>query len=126
MKDYTNEVKKRFLNPTYFGEMENPSGVGLVGNPKCGDQMTVYIKIKDDKIEKASFQTLGCVAAIATSDIVCEMIVGKTLTEAYNITEKEMIKGLEKLPSIKVHCSSLAVEGVKKAIDDYKQKNNKK
>ncbi len=125
MKDYTNEVKKRFLNPTYFGEIKNAGGIGKVGNPKCGDQMAVYIKVKKNKIEKASFQTLGCVAAIATSDIVCEMIIGKTLDRAYNITEKEMIKGLEKLPAVKVHCSSLAVKGVKKAIDDYRNKNKK-
>lgn len=122
MKDYNDKVRERFLNPSHFGEMKNADGVGLVGNPKCGDQMTVYIKIEDNKIKNASFQTLGCVAAIAISDIVCEMIIGKTLDEAYNIKEKEMIEALGNLPAIKVHCSSLAVQGVKKAIDEYRKK----
>ncbi len=126
MKDYTNEVKKRFLNPRFFGEIKDADGVGMVGNPKCGDQMTVYIKVVDDKIKKASFQTLGCVAAIATSDVVCEMVIGKSVADAYSITEKEMIKVLEKLPATKVHCSSLALNGLKKAIDDYRQKKRKK
>ncbi len=126
MKDYNSEVKKRFLNPSHFGEIKDADGVGVVGNPKCGDQMTVYIKIKNNKIIDASFQTLGCVAAIATSDVVCEMIVGKTIDRAYNITEEEMIKFLGDLPAVKVHCSSLAVKGVKKAIDEYRKKNENK
>ena len=116
---YTKETMKRFTEPKFFGEMKDPDGVGKVGNPKCGDQMTVYIKVEDGKIKDASFQTLGCVAAIATSDVVCEMAIGKKLEEAAEINEREMIKRLEKLPSVKVHCSSLAIEGLKKAIDDY-------
>ncbi len=119
---YTKETMKRFLEPKFFGEMKNPDGVGKVGNPKCGDQMTVYIKVEEGKIKDASFQTLGCAAAIATSDVICEMAIGKKLEEAVEITEKEMIKKLEKLPSVKVHCSSLAIEGLKKAINDYKGK----
>ncbi len=119
---YTKETQNRFFNPQYFGEMKNPDGVGEVGNPKCGDQMKVYIKVQDDKITDASFQTLGCVAAIATSDVVCEMAIGKTLQEAEDINEKQMIERLEKLPAVKVHCSSLAIEGLKAAIDDYRKK----
>jgi len=121
---YSKETIKRFSNPTYFGKIDSPDGVGKVGNPKCGDQMTVYVKVKDGKIEKASFETLGCAAAIATSDVVCEMIEGETLEKAASLKEGEMIKRLEKLPAVKVHCSSLAIEGVKKAVENYK--NEKK
>ncbi len=121
---YSKETIKRFSNPTYFGKTDNPDGIGKVGNPKCGDQMTVYIKVKDGKIEKASFETLGCAAAIATSDVVCEMIEGETLEKAASLKESEMIRRLEKLPAVKVHCSSFAIEGVKKAIENYK--NGKK
>ena len=119
---YSKETIKRFTNPTYFGKIDNPDGVGRVGNPKCGDQMTVYIKVENEKITNASFQTLGCAAAIATSDVVCEMVIGKNINEASQITEKEMIDRLKKLPAVKVHCSSLAIEGLKKAVDDYKEK----
>ncbi len=119
---YTKETMERFLNPKHFGEMKDANAVGRVGNPKCGDQMTVYLKIEDGKIKNASFQTLGCAAAIATSDVICEMIIGKTIKKALSITEKEMIEKLEKLPAVKVHCSSLAISGLKKAIEDYEEK----
>ncbi len=119
---YTKETMERFLDPKHFGEMKDADGVGSVGNPRCGDQMKVYIKVEKGKIKKASFQTLGCVAAIATSDAICEMIIGKSIDEALKITEKEMIERLKKLPSVKIHCSSLAIEGLKKAIDDYKKR----
>ncbi len=118
---YTKETMDRFLNPKHLGEIKDANGIGKVGNPRCGDQMTVYIKVKEGKIENASFQTLGCAAAIATSDVICEMAIGKKPEEALAITEKEMIKKLEELPAVKVHCSSLAIEGLKKAIDDYKR-----
>lgn len=113
---------ERFLNPKHMGEMKDASGVGEVGNPKCGDQMTVYIKVKDGKITDASFQTLGCAAAIATSDVICEMAIGKKTEEALSVTEKEMIEKLKELPAVKVHCSSLAIEGLKKAIENYEEK----
>jgi nitrogen fixation protein NifU and related proteins len=119
---YTKETMERFLDPKHFGEMKGASGVGKVGNPRCGDQMKVYIKIKDGKIEDASFQTLGCAAAIATSDVICEMVIGRKIEDALKITEEEMITMLKKLPAVKIHCSSLAIEGLKKAIDDYKKK----
>jgi len=119
---YTKETMERFLNPKHMGEMKDASGVGEVGNPKCGDQMTVYIKVKDGKITDASFQTLGCAAAIATSDVICEMAIGKKTEEALSVTEKEMIEKLKELPAVKVHCSSLAIEGLKKAIENYEEK----
>ncbi len=119
---YTKETMDRFLNPKHLGEIKDAKGIGKVGNPRCGDQMTVYIKVKEGEIKNASFQTLGCAAAIATSDVICEMAIGKKPEEALAITEKEMIKKLEELPAVKVHCSSLAIEGLKKAIDDYKKR----
>jgi len=119
---YTKETMERFLNPKHMGEMKDASGVGEVGNPKCGDQMTVYIKVKDRKITDASFQTLGCAAAIATSDVICEMAIGKKIEDALSVTEKEMIEKLKELPAVKVHCSSLAIEGLKKAIENYEKK----
>ncbi len=119
---YTKETMERFLNPQHMGEMKDADGVGVVGNPKCGDQMTVYIKVKEGKITDASFQTLGCAAAIATSDVICEMVKGKEIKEALSITEKEMIEKLKELPAVKVHCSSLAIEGLKKAIENYEKK----
>lgn len=118
---YTKETMNRFLNPVHMGEMSDANAVGEVGNPRCGDQMKVFLKIEEGKIKNASFQTYGCVAAIATSDVVCEMVIGKTIEEAKKITEKEMIERLEKLPSVKMHCSSLAIEGVKKAIENYEK-----
>ncbi len=118
---YTKETMNRFLSPVHMGEMGDASAVGEVGNPRCGDQMKVFLKIEEGKIKNASFQTYGCVAAIATSDVVCEMVIGKTIEEAKKITEKEMIERLEKLPSVKMHCSSLAIEGVKKAIENYEK-----
>jgi len=110
------------MNPGHMGEMKDANGVGEVGNPQCGDQMTVYIKVEDGKIKNASFQTLGCAAAIATSDVICEMVIGKDIKEALSITKEEMIEKLKKLPAVKVHCSSLALEGLKKAIEDYEKK----
>ncbi len=119
---YTKEVIDRFLNPKHFGEMKDASGIGKAGNPRCGDQMEVFIKVKEGKIIDASFRTLGCAAAIATSDVICEMIIGKTPKEALSITEEEMVKELKKLPAVKVHCSSLAIEGLKKAVNDYEKR----
>lgn len=119
---YTKETMERFLSPKYMGEIKDANGIGKVGNPKCGDQMTVYIKVEDGKIADASFQTLGCAAAIATSDVICEMVIGKEIKEALSVTEKEMIEKLKELPAVKVHCSSLAIEGLKKAIENYERK----
>ncbi len=119
---YTKETIERFLKPKHLGEIKNADGVGKAGNPCCGDEMMMYIKVKDGKIKKASFHTYGCVAAIATSDVVCEIIVGKTLEEAVAITEKEVIAKIKSLPVIKVHCSLLALEGLRSAIKDYEKR----
>lgn len=119
---YNKEVLKRFTNPRNFGEIKEADGVGQVGNPQCGDIMKIYFKIKDNKIKDIKFQTFGCVSAIAASDALCEIAKGKTIEEAKKITNKEIIDKLKGLPSIKVHCSVLGAEGLKKAIENYETK----
>jgi nitrogen fixation protein NifU and related proteins len=123
---YNKEVLKRFTDPKNFGEIANADGVGQVGNPQCGDIMKIYFKIKDDKIKDVKFQTFGCVSAIAASDALCELAKGKTLEEAKKITNKDIIDRLKGLPSIKVHCSVLGAEGLKKAIMNYESKGDTK
>jgi len=120
---YNKEVLKRFTNPKNFGEIKNPDGVGQVGNAVCGDIMKIYFKIKDNKIKDIKFQTFGCVSAIAASDALCEIAKGKTIKEAKKITTQGIIDRLKGLPSIKVHCSVLGAEGLKKAIDNYETKS---
>lgn len=122
---YSKEVLKRFTNPKHFGEIKNPDGVGQVGNPQCGDIMKVYIKVKDNKIKDIKFQTFGCVSAIAASDALCELAKGKTIEEAKKINNQGIVDKLEGLPTIKVHCSVLGAQGLKKAILDYEQKQGK-
>jgi len=102
--------------------MEDPDGVGKVGNPVCGDVMYIYIKVKDDKIEDIKWETMGCAAAIATSSMVTELAKGKTLEEAESVTRKDVADALEGLPPVKMHCSNLAADGLKKAIEDYRKK----
>ena len=125
---YTEEVMNHFKKPKHLKEMKDPDSVGVVGNPSCGDIMHVYIKVgkKDGKevIEDASVQTFGCVAAIATSDIVCDLAIGKSLEEAKKISKEDIIKELGNLPSQKIHCSVLAQDGLKKAIEDYEKKKH--
>jgi len=115
-----------FFNPRNMGEMENPDGEAMVGNPVCGDVMKFYIKIGwrdgEEFIEDVKFQTLGCGAAIATSSIATEMLKGKPLVEAEKLTNQAVTEALGGLPSVKMHCSVLAEEGIKKAIADYRQK----
>jgi len=127
---YTEKVMEHFKKPKHLREMKNPDSVGVVGNPNCGDIMHVYIKVgkKDGKeiIEDASVQTFGCVAAISTSDVVCDLAIGKTLEEAKKISKDDIIKELGSLPPIKIHCSVLAQDGLKKAIEDYEKKKNSK
>jgi len=120
--DYSKKALEHFQNPHNYGKMENPDGVGKVGNPRCGDIMYLYIKIKDNKIFDIKFETMGCAAAIATSSIVTDLAKGKTIEEAEKINSKSVVESLGGLPIIKVHCSLLAVEALKKAINDYKQK----
>src|SRR4030042_1980721 len=122
---YSNLVLKHFTNPKNQGRMKNPDGVGTVGNPACGDIMTVDIKVKKTKdkevISDIKFETLGCAAAIATSSMVTQMAKGKNLNDAFKITRGDIAEGLEGLPPAKMHCSNLAADALKGAIEDYIQ-----
>ncbi len=126
---YTEEAINRFMRPKNFGEIKNADGIGEVGNIKCGDLMKLYIKVKKEEnreiITNVKFHTLGCAAAIATSDAICEMAKGKTLEEALKIQYKDIVDKLGSLPKVKIHCASLAQEGLKSAIVDYDNKKNK-
>ncbi|MDD3486831.1 MAG: iron-sulfur cluster assembly scaffold protein [Candidatus Moranbacteria bacterium] len=126
---YSKKVLQYFLKPKNQGRMKNPDGVGIVGNPTCGDIMTVYIKVNKSKdretISDIKFETLGCAAAIATSSMVTEIAKGKTLDEAFKITRQDVADELEGLPPLKMHCSNLAEGALKRAIDDYKSKAKK-
>jgi len=126
MEEYSEKVMEHFFNPRNVGEIESPDGVGEVGNPRCGDIMRMYIKVKDNRIEEIKFKTFGCGAAVATSSMVTEMVKGKTLDEALKITNRAVAEALDGLPPLKMHCSNLAEEGVKAAIEDYRKKNEKK
>ena len=109
-----------------MGEIPDADGVGTVGNPVCGDLMTIYIKVKDNRLEDIKFKTFGCGAAIATSSMITEMAKGKTLEEAMKITRQDVADSLDGLPPIKMHCSNLAADGLHKAIEDYLGKKGKK
>ena len=122
---YSAKVLDHFRNPRNMGEMKDADGIGKVGNPECGDIMYIYIKVKDDQLEDIRFQTLGCGAAIATSSMITEMAKGKTLDEALKITKKDVADALDGLPPIKMHCSNLAADGLRKAIEDYRKKQGK-
>lgn len=119
---YTEKVVDHFNNPRNQGHMENPDGVGKVGNPVCGDVMYIYIKVNGDVIEDIQWETMGCAAAIATSSMMSEMVKGKTLQEAERITRNDVAEALDGLPPIKLHCSNLAADGLHNAIEDYKKK----
>ncbi len=121
--DYSEKVMDHFANPRNCRKIEDADGVGTVGNPTCGDLMTIYIKVDDDKITDISFQTFGCGAAIATSSMITEIAVGKTIEEALNITRNDVASELDGLPPIKMHCSNLAADGLRAAIEDYQKKN---
>lgn len=123
---YSDKVMEHFQNPRNVGEIEDADGVGTVGNPVCGDLMTIYIKVKDDKIEDIKFKTFGCGAAIATSSMVTEMAKGKTIDEAMEITRNDVAENLEGLPPVKMHCSNLAADALHAAIDNYKEKKGEK
>ncbi len=122
--EYSEKVMDHFMNPRNVGEIEDASGVGQVGNAKCGDIMKVYLQIEDDKIIDAKFKTFGCGAAVATSSMATELIIGKTVQEALEITNKTVMEALDGLPAVKVHCSCLAEESLQAALWDYAQKNN--
>ena len=116
---YTDTVMDHFMHPRNVGEIPNADGVGEVGNAKCGDIMKMYLKIKDNVIEDAKFETFGCGSAIASSSMATELIKGKTIDEALKLTNKAVVEALEGLPPIKVHCSVLAEQAVKAALSDY-------
>lgn len=122
---YSDKVMDHFKNPRNVGEIENADGIGEVGNSACGDIMKIYIRVKDNRIEDVKFKTFGCGAAIATSSMVTEMVKGKTLEEAMNISNKEVAEALDGLPPIKMHCSNLAADALHAAIEDFKRRRNK-
>ena len=124
---YSQKVMDHFKNPRNMGEIEDADGVGTVGNPVCGDLMTITIKVKDNLLEDVKFKTFGCGAAIATSSMITEMAKGKPLDEAMKITRKDVADSLNGLPPVKMHCSNLAADALKAAIEDYqtKQKGGK-
>lgn len=121
---YSEKVMDHFMNPRNVGEIENASGVGTVGNAKCGDIMKIFLKIEDNIIKDAKFKTFGCGAAVATSSMATELVKGKTVDEAVKITNKAVMEALDGLPPVKVHCSCLAEESLHAALWDYAQKNN--
>ena len=126
MEEYSAKVKDHFANPRNVGEIKNPSGVGKVGNKLCGDIMELYIKVENDTIVDAKFKTFGCGAAIATSSMVTELVIGKPLDEALAISNKAVVDALGGLPAVKMHCSVLAESALKSAIEDYKKSINGK
>ncbi len=119
---YSEKVMDHFRNPRNVGVIEDADGVGEVGNPVCGDIMKIYLRIRNNRIVDARFQTFGCGAAIASSSMATELVKGKTLEEAWEISNRAVAEALEGLPPIKMHCSVLAEEGIHKAINDYRQK----
>ena len=122
---YNDIVMEHFLNPKNVGELENPDGSGTYGSPVCGDMMQIQIKVENETIVDARFKTFGCGSAIASSSMATSMIIGKTIEEALDITNKQIIDALGGLPPVKVHCSVLADRAIKNAIYDFAQKNGK-
>lgn len=122
---YSEKVMEHFNHPRNVGEIEHPSGVGTVGNAKCGDIMRMYLDIDDDgRIQDVKFKTFGCGAAVATSSMATELVKGRTVQEALQVTNKVVMEALDGLPPLKVHCSLLAEEAIHAALWDYAQKNN--
>ena len=122
--EYSDKVMDHFAYPRNTGRIENPSGQGTVGNPTCGDLMTIYIDVDDnDVIQDIKFETFGCGAAIATSSMITEMAVGMPIEDALKISRNDVADELDGLPPVKMHCSNLAADALRAAIDDYKQKN---
>ena len=120
---YSEKVMDHFMNPRNVGEIESADGVGEVGNPACGDMMRLYLKIDDGKVVDAKFRTFGCGAAIASSSMLTEMIKGKTVEEARAISNQHVADALDGLPAVKIHCSVMAEQAVKSALDDYAKKH---
>ena len=118
--EYSQKVMEHFMDPHNMGNMPDANGVGTVGNPVCGDVMKIYLKIEDNRIVDARFKTFGCGAAIATSSMITDLVKGRTIEEAMAVTNKAVAEALDGLPPIKMHCSVLAEEGVRAAIEDYR------
>jgi nitrogen fixation NifU-like protein len=121
---YSEKVLEHYQNPRNVGEIEDADGVGVVGNPVCGDMMKITIKVRDDRIEDVKFKTFGCGAAIATTSMVTELVKGKTIEEVLQVTNQDVAEALDGLPPIKMHCSLLAEEAIKAAIEDYWGRTN--
>ena len=121
---YSEKVMDHFLNPRNVGQIEDASGVGEVGNAKCGDIMKIFLDIEDEIIKDVKFQTFGCGSAIASSSMATEMVKGKTIHEALAVTNKAVAEALDGLPPVKMHCSVLAEQAIKAALIDYAEKNN--
>jgi len=126
MEKYSDKVMDHFMNPRNVGELEDADGVGQVGNASCGDIMKLYIKVEDGKIVDCKFKTFGCGAAIATSSMVTEMVIGKTIEEAMTITKQAVAEALDGLPPEKMHCSNLAADALLAAIEEYKKTGDAK
>jgi nitrogen fixation NifU-like protein len=122
---YTDKVLEHFKNPRNVGELKDADAEGTVGNPVCGDLMTMYIKVKDDRIDDIKFKTYGCGAAIATSSMTTELAKGKTLDEAMEISRQDVAEALDGLPPVKMHCSNLAADALHEAIKNYREKSEK-
>ena len=120
---YSEKVMDHFRNPRNVGHMDDPSGVGEVGNAKCGDIMKIYLKIENDVVTDVKFETFGCGSAIASSSMATELIKGKPLSDVLTLTNKAVVEALDGLPAAKVHCSVLAEEAIKAAVKDYYDKN---
>ena len=121
---YSEKVMDHFMNPRNMGEIEDADGVGTVGNAKCGDIMRIFLKVEDGVIQDVKFKTSGCGAAVATSSMATEMVVGKTVEDALKVTNKAVMEALDGLPPVKVHCSLLAEQAIHAALWDYAQKHN--
>lgn len=122
---YSEKVLEHFRNPRNVGRIEDADGIGKVGNPICGDVMVMYLKIRNNRIEDAKFETFGCGAAIATSSMATELVRGKTIEEALQITNQAVAEALDGLPPHKMHCSVLAEEAIRAAIEDYRTRGRK-
>jgi len=122
---YTKKLLEHLANPRNAGEIKNADGVGTVGNPVCGDMMTMYIKVKDERIKDIKFKTFGCGAAIATSSMITEMVKGKTIGDALKVTKDDIADALDGLPPVKMHCSLLSTDALAAAVKDYRKRRKK-